>query len=463
MRKTIVIFCMLLAACATDTGRSNSAKTGGERLEPRLLYPYDSSEMCRGCHSEIYDQYRNSMHAKSFSNPLFNAQYFNEVVPRALRDRKFVSEARSCVLCHAPVVYMNYTGLVATPQQVEKYESGVSCDFCHTLSGYAENGDYVQNPSGKKQGPLTSVSDLTKQNVSQHFEYSGFLPMAEYCGRCHNATNHVGVEVKSTFYEWRESSYGKRGLVCQECHMNKIGYLKAGVAEYDSGAAAYLTIGTGSQAQKEHQKLHSHAFPGAHSNSQIEDALQIEFRVGTRSVNQLGMFPFTVLVNNERSGHKMPTGSSDLRFMWLEVTAAAADGAKIPILSSVVKNRGEVNYSIAGSSPDDAAILGDDLPAGSRLYRTVLVNAAGRQSLFQYDAVKNVFDNRLGAAEIRKEVYYLTLPDGFSGKVTLEARLYYRGAPSSFTKRMQVPDFSQVLVASQKKQISIEATHAPNK
>lgn len=458
-----IMICLLLAGCATDTGRSNSPKPDGERSESRLLYPYDPSEMCRGCHSEIYEQYRNSMHAKSFSNPLFNAQYFKEVVPRALRDQKFVSEARSCILCHAPVVYMNYTGLVATPQQVEKYESGVSCDFCHTLAGYTEDGDYMQNPSGKKQGPLTSVSDLFTQNSSQHFEYSGFLPMAEYCGRCHNATNHTGVEIKSTFYEWRESSYGKRGLVCQECHMNKNGFLKGGVAEYDSGAAAYLNIGTGSRAQKEHQKLHSHAFPGAHSNSQLEDALQIEFSVGTRSVNQMGQFPFTVLVNNERSGHKMPTGSSELRFMWLVVTAAAADGVKIPILSNSLKKSGEVNYAVAGSSPDDAAILGDDVPTGSRLYRAVLVNAAGRQSLFQYDAVKNVFDNRLGAAEIRKEVYYLKLPAGFSGKVTLEAHLYYRGAPSSFAKRMQVPDISQVLIASRKKQISIESTHAPDK
>lgn len=396
------------------------------------------------------------MHAKAFSNPLFNAQYFKEAVPRALKDANFVAEVRKCLMCHAPAVYMNYTGLVTTPQQAGKYESGVTCDFCHTLSGYADNGDYLQNPSGKKQGPFQNAP-------THHAEYSGFLQVAEFCGRCHNATNHIGVEVKSTHSEWRESIYGKRGLVCQECHMDKNGFLKKGVAEFDSGVAAYLNIGTEPQGQNEHQKLYTHAFPGAHSKSQLEEALQIEFSVGTRRVNSLGQLPFAVQVNNERSGHKMPSGSSELRFMWLVVTATATDGTNIPVLLHTAPSGNANDYSIAGATPDDAAIFQDDVPEGSRLYRSVLVNAAGRQSLFQYDAVKTVFDNRLGAAEVRKEGYYLTPPANFSGRVTLEAHLYYRGAPSSFTKRMQVADFSPVLVASQKKQISVEAVDAPKK
>jgi hypothetical protein len=159
----------------------------------------------------------------------------------------------------------------------------------------------------------------------------------------------------------------------------------------------------------------------------------------------------------------MPSGSSDLRIMWLVVTATGVDGTKIPVVLNRTTSAKVVDYSIAGASPDDAAILEADVPIGSRLYRTVLVNAAGRQSLFQYDAVKNSFDNRLDAAEVRKERYYLQVPANFSGKVELEAQLYYKGAPSSFTKRMQVPDVSPVLVASHKKQISIEAAHATNK
>jgi len=448
MKKIFIALCLLLAACATDSGR-----TFEEPSAARLLYPYEPSENCRGCHTVIFEQYQDSMHAKSFSNPLFNALYFKEIVPRALQDSTFMSDARKCLMCHAPVVFMNYTGLVATPQQALKYESGVTCDFCHTLSGYADTGDYLQNPSGKKQGPLHGPLPGAP---SHHAEESGFLQVADYCGRCHNATNHIGVEVKSTFYEWSESSYGKRGLVCQECHMDKNGFLKNGVAEFDSGVAAYLNIGSSSREQRIHKKLYTHAFPGAHSKSQLEDALQVEFRIGTRRASSRGQFPFTVQVNNERSGHKMPSGSSDLRFMWLTVTATGEDGTRFPVVLYPARRKGATDYSVAGASPDDAIILGDDVPSGSRIYRSVFVDARGRQSLFHYEAEKNIFDNRLDAAEVRKEGYHVKLPTGFSGMVTLEAHLYYRGAPSYFTRHMQVADFTPVLVAHHKKQVTIE-------
>lgn len=242
--------------------------------------------------------------------------------------------------------------------------------------------------------------------------------------------------------------------------MNKDGFLRNGNAAFDRGKAAHMNIGQVATKQKDHDKLFNHSFPGAHSLNQLQEALQLEFKVGTRTADAAGRFPFALTVNNERAGHKMPSGSSDLRFMWLVVTATTADGTPLPVSLQITKSRKGTDYSIAGASPDDGEILQGDVPVGSRLYRTVLVNAAGRQSLFQYDAVKNAFDNRLDAAEIRKEGYYLKLPADFSGKVTLEAKLFYRGAPSSFTKRMQVPDFSTVLVASQKKQVSVEAAHA---
>jgi hypothetical protein len=451
MNNIFMLMCVLLTACASNLSTPT-------QTENRLLYQYESSAQCKECHIEQYQEYSDSMHAKAFANPLFSAQYFNEVVPRAQRDPRHIPEARKCIACHAPVVFMNYTGLVSSPAQANRFETGVTCDFCHTLVGFAENGDYKQEPSGKKQGPYQITG-----STSLHSEYSGYMQVGDFCGRCHNATSHFGLKTVSTYDEWRKSGYGIRGVVCQECHMNKDGFLKNGNAEFTQGRAAYMSVGGIPRKQKEHDKLYNHSFPGAHSDNELEGALRIEFRIGNRRVNQLGLFPISVLLDNERSGHKMPTGSSDLRLMWLIVTATAADGTNIPVVTSITKTNGKTDFSIAGASPDDAAILQNDVPAGSRLYRTVQVDSSGRQSLFQYDAVKNIFDSRLEASEVRKEAYYLKPPANYSGNVTLEARLYYRGAPSSFTKRMQVPDFTPVLVASQKKQILIESPVASNK
>ncbi|MEI7816906.1 MAG: multiheme c-type cytochrome [Desulfuromonadales bacterium] len=458
MKKICLLFCLLLSSCASDPSRDGSPSADDEPAASRLLYPYESSIQCKGCHADQYQQYEESMHAKAFTNPLFNAQYFNDVVPRALRNPGLVSEARTCIACHAPVAFMNYSGLISTPAQASRFETGVTCDFCHTLGGYAENGDFQQVASGKKQGPFQTTGASTF-----HSEYSGFVQVGDFCGRCHNATNHIGVEVKSTYYEWRESSYGKRGFACQECHMNKNGFLRNGNAEFERGQAAHMNIGNISKKQKEQGKLYNHSFPGAHSISQLQDALPLDFKIGSKTADADGRFPFALLVNNERSGHKMPSGSSDLRFMWLVVNALSEAGEKIPVVFQSSMSAIGPDYSIAGSSPDDATILQNDVPSGARVYRVVLVNNAGRQSLYQYDAVKNTFDNRLDATEIRKEGYYLKLPANFSGKVNLEANLYYRGAPSSFTSLMQVADFSPVLVASKKKQITIETTHASQK
>lgn len=453
MRVFFIIVSIFLVSCAAGTLQNSSPVPEIEAPVSRLLYPYEPSNLCKGCHSEQYQQYEGSMHANAFTNPLFNTQYFKNVVPRALRDQSFVPEARKCVACHAPTVFMNYTGLVSTPAQANRFETGVTCDFCHTLAGIAENGDYKQNPSGKKQGPYEETGA-----AKHHSEYSGYIQVGEFCGRCHDATDHIGLEVKSTYYEWRESMYSKRGITCQDCHMSKEGFLRNGTAVFDRGQASYMNIGAIERKQREHEKLYNHSFPGAHSPSQLEDALNIEFKVGTRFVDANGRFPFGVVINNERSGHKMPSGSSDLRFMWLTVTATAPDGKTLPVTLQM-QNSKDVDYSIAGSSPDDAAILVNDVPAGSRLYRSVLVNDAGRQSLFQHNAVKNIFDNRLEAEELRKEGYYMMLPPGFSGKVTLEARLYYKGFPSSFAHRMDIPDSPPVLVTHQKKLVSVEASH----
>jgi hypothetical protein len=448
MKLIYLLLSILLAACAGDKLQNHSDVD--EHFVPRLKYPYESSGLCSGCHPEQYQQYEVSMHAKAFTNPLFYSQYFNQVVPRALSNPAYIPEARKCIACHAPVVFMNYTGLVSTPTQATRFETGVTCDFCHTLAGYGKNGDYEQVDTRKKQGPFQEEGSAT-----HHAEFSTYLSSEEYCGECHGDTNHIGKGVKSTYTEWKESGYGKRGLACQECHMNRDGFIRNGVAQFASGQAAYMNIGFKTKKQEEHEKLYDHSFPGAHSINQLKDALSLEFKTGTKTTDANGIFPFVLIVNNQRTAHKMPTGSSDLRFMWLVVTATTADGTTIPVSLHREKTGSGIDFSISGEAPDDAKLFTGDVPKGARLYRAVLVNSSGRQSLFQPEKLRIVFDNRLSADEIRKEGYYLKLPNSYSGKITLEAHLFYKGAPSEYTRSMQIPDLPPVKIASHKKQVTI--------
>ena len=445
MNRLFFLVFLLLTSCTADLTLISS-----EILSPehQLTAPYESSQSCQGCHSEIYMQYENSMHSKAFDNPVFSAHYFNEIVPRAQRDPSFVAEARKCIFCHAPVIYMNTAELVSSKEQVAHLESGVTCDFCHTFSGYAPNGDYLQSLSMKKQGPF--------QKTSWHSEYSGFVEVSEFCGPCHNNSNHVGIDVKSTYDEWRESSFALKRIVCQECHMNKNGYLKNGKAEFNSGAAAHINLGTYKFEMDQHERLFSHSFPGAHTDSHLTETIQIEFERGDRTPDSGGKIHFYLIVDNSNIGHSMPTGSSDLRILWLDVTAKTNQGKSARVNLKKAVHQESADYAIAGGSPEDTLIIGNDIPAGARLYRTVYVDGKGLQTLLKADS-KKIFDNRLIAGELRREEFEIPLPEKYSGTVNVTATLSYRGTLTSFTRRLGVPDIKPVVITTGSQNMAVTA------
>src|SRR5271169_1203517 len=70
---------------------------------PLRYKDYLPAPTCENCHSAILDQYSESQHAKAFSDPLFQAQYFKEILPQAEKDPRFVHEAKACIACHSPI------------------------------------------------------------------------------------------------------------------------------------------------------------------------------------------------------------------------------------------------------------------------------------------------------------------------------------------------------------------------
>lgn len=437
-----------LSACAADLARNDAAV---EEPTGRSTHRYESSRECKGCHAEFYLQYEDSGHFSAFEDPLFKGEYFKLVVPRTVRDPDFEAEAKRCIYCHAPAVYMNYTGLIRSPQQVAHLEGGVTCDFCHTLYGYAPNGDYRVNPSGKKQGPHNTGG-------SWHSEFSGFLQLSEFCGPCHDASNHAGQDAPSTYTEWRESEFARKKVMCQDCHMSKHGFLRDGKAEFASGASAHLSIGTedgaeNNQDTRVYDKLHNHRFPGAHSGSQLADAMRVELKPEQGGVDAAGLLRFRVLVDNSRTGHKMPSGSVHLRLMWLAVTASTDDGRPVAVRLLSAQENGGKDYAIAGATRDDATVIGRDIPAGSRIYRSVFVNKIGRQTLQPARSASAAFDNRLNPGEVRNEPYVAQLPPNYTGAITVTATLNYLAAPTLYTRKLGLSPFKPVQIATMRKKL----------
>jgi hypothetical protein len=156
-------------------------------------------------------------------------------------------------------------------------------------------------------------------------------------------------------------------------------------------------------------------------------------------------------VDNGNTAHCLPTGSSDLRLLWLEVTAKIS-GKTIPVAAD---NRARGTWGAVGENSDDALVIGGDVPVGARLYRAVFFDRRNRQTLASFDATSIAFDNRLQPGERRPERYTFDVPRDATGSIQIEARLRYRSFPTSLAKDLDVTPPETVDVARATAEIAL--------
>jgi hypothetical protein len=356
-------------------------------------------------------------------------------------------EARSCTTCHAPIAHKLSRARLVSPDLIQASGSGVTCDFCHTITGYTGdqpgNGNYLTEPGVTKFGPLKTKTDW-------HHSYSALQTRSEFCAICHSVDNHLGLDIKSTYAEWKSSRYAAEGIECQDCHMTANGFLTGGRAFYESGLAASMTLGS----SPDRNKLYTHRFQGARSHSQIEGAIQLAFELPEPSAARGDFLEVRLKVDNSRTGHKMPSGSVDLRYMWLDVYAQIGSER---LQLSPLNPPASQGYDLIGVHDEmDRAILAEAVPLGYRIYRTILADDRGVPTLAFYLAKSVVFDNRLNASEVRVETYRLQLPETKEPGLSLAATLYYVPYPDSFAARLGLPKAEPVQVASARVELAFQ-------
>jgi hypothetical protein len=441
----LVVCCTVIALTLSYTAagaKSFSGQETGQTPTKSLMRNYEPSSNCSVCHANIYEQFRESMHARSYKNPLFKAVFFNILLPRAENDEDLSWEARGCIACHSPTTYVQSNGNISGVMNVDQNFPGVECDFCHTINSFKgskpENANYISLPNRIKLGPFKYEND-------HHRAYAELQTKSEVCAVCHNRTNRYGLEIISTFSEWRESQYAEKGIECQDCHMSVQGFLTKGEPLYGSGKVAEATL----IPPKHRAKIYTHRFPGAHSKSQVRGAIQLDIQVDELTVHPGKEIIVVVDVDNSRSGHKLPTGSAELRLLYLDFVMEV-DGKTIPLTANSLNKE---KYDISGEGKFDATILGNDIPGGSRVYRAICVDHTGQQTQYSFDAVNIVFDNRLQANEIRKESYTFQVPDTVSDEFYLSAKLNYLRYPSNFAKITGVSKAKPIEIASDRKKV----------
>jgi nitrate/TMAO reductase-like tetraheme cytochrome c subunit len=429
------------AAIVTAVIAPRAAGQPSGAAQPVRFWP---SATCANCHQSQVEQHFQSRHEKSFTSPLFQAQYFEVVLPRAARDPSIAADAKNCTACHSPVSYANNRSRATSAGVTDPSLSGVTCDLCHTIVGFdgnaAQNGNFVVSPGPIKYGPF-------QKQASEHAAYNEIQTKSELCAICHEAVNSHGVRVKATFSEWKQSAFAKRGVQCQDCHMSKDGVLVDG-GRYESGQVSTDSL---SRAPSR-DKIYSHRFPGIHSGAAIEGAVGLRIGKSPDRVPAGRPFTLTVVVDNGNTGHSLPAGSADLRLLWLEVTVTIG-GRAIPLPAD---NRARGTWGAVGENNDDALLLGGDVPLGARLYRAVYFDRRNHQTLASFDATSIAFDNRLQAGEKRAEGYTVEVPRDATGSIQVEARLRYRAFPTSLAKELDVTPPGVVDVAHATGEIALD-------
>jgi hypothetical protein len=203
------------------------APAGWSGLESSL-----APEACGSCHPVQYDAWRTSLHAASMGPGVAG-----QLVEMLESDP---AAALSCQTCHAPLAEQRpLLGVPGTLTANPAFDPalrprGVVCAGCHVRA-------HRRFGPPRRDGSLASAGGAPHGGVTRT---RAFLS-SEFCAGCHQfAPDGFRVNGKllaDTFEEWKASSFGRRGVHCQDCHMPDRRHLWRGI--HDAGTVrAGVTI-----------------------------------------------------------------------------------------------------------------------------------------------------------------------------------------------------------------------------
>ncbi len=412
-RFTIITFLAVITiyACSSD------------KVVHYRLSQFISPETCGGCHDEIYSQWKGSMHNLALSDILYSEVADAGLI--GLSVKKEIEEAEHCQICHTPVGYITGYPLKTSDDKTKIAEiakKGIQCDYCHSITGaYAVyNAKFKYNPGNGEENPGTKRGPFKDSKSDFHnIEFSEFHTKSEMCGTCHDVKHvNYGTSLETTYQEWENSPYRKQGIQCQDCHMyQKPGLPATGstVRKKNPGIAA--SGGPGRDHIFTHYFIGGNmAIPSIEKNKTLtkmaEDRLKnaVVIKVDHKTEND----KIIVRILNNGAGHNVPTGLTNVRQVWLKVIVKDIKG-KIIYTTGVADKKGY-------------------LPADTRFFSTVFGDGKGK-----------VVDNIAKAKEILSdrrfkpmEEYIEKIDAGqFSGKVSVEAAVLYRGFPQDVADSMK--------------------------
>lgn len=403
-----------------DTGIEDTTGTSGF-VHDELSMPaeptldparFTSADACAACHPTHHEQWAASMHAYAVEDPVFRALV--EVRQRDLGGE----EDQFCMQCHTAIGTRG--GEVVPGFRWEDLSpivhEGITCESCHRVTAIARpyNSGHVLDPFAPMQGGLADpVATPAHASVDD-----GILADPAFCGGCHDVEETSGLPLERPYAEWLESPAGREGRGCISCHM----------ARWDGPAAVDGPL---------RQRLHDHRFIGVDlpltDASRTDEGLLEAMREDARallgsaaelrmaapdSVAQGSRLDVVVRVINRIDGHALPTGSTFLRQLWLELVVTDGAGERVYATGDLDDNGDLRNHWSSLDPYGDADLV---------TFGSGFVDAMGTPELFPWRASEHK-SNAIPPLHERTLTYFVPLGDS-PGPWQVQARLRFRTHP----------------------------------
>lgn len=216
-----------------------------------------TARACAGCHTEIYEEWRGSMHSAAW-----NDSQFQEVWRSMRRDT-------GCLNCHSPLTAQQPLASGGGFRPTLQAE-GVTCAACHIRDGAIVGAG---TSTGEVPHPVTQRPDVAE---------------ATFCASCHQLSLPGRAKgFYDTYREWRASDWAKRGVGCRECHM---------------------PLRTGNVATGVHRAYRSHELLGGHTDALLQRALTVTVELDKPRYEPGDAIQAVVVVRNTGAGHAVPSG-----------------------------------------------------------------------------------------------------------------------------------------------------------
>lgn len=414
---------------------------------------FKTPEYCgSSCHTEFYQQWKQAMMSQAYTHEWDEIEYFKLAVPHAEKDQKVAEVKAGCNGCHSPIAYVSGDVPPPLPSKNSRANESVSCDVCHSITGFAGdtpyNFNYIMKPGRTKYA--SRMPDI--KSPAHEIEINPIMKTGDFCGICHNEKSPYDVWVKSTHLEWKEGPYAKEGVQCQDCHMPK---------------AEFKTASMG----KTYDDARSHLFHGAHDPGKVKGVIELRINPDVREVEPGEVVKFTVALFNQKTGHKFPTGSVEDRILWLHVEAKDEKGNVYHLPVDKKGFAGEEyligsnvlayqDMGIALNDPNFKGVQRDGIPIGDRIFRMPYFDPQGRMTIQQWNTASFGVDYRIGPRETKVETFTFQIPNNIApGKLKVTATLNYQllvkpvadflGVPESESQIIKVNEHSTELTILQ--------------